>query len=80
MSNIEIVGSAEAARLLQMDKSSLTRAVQEGLIPIIGRLPTRQGALVFDRAVIVQLAKERSAERRAAALRVLEMDKDPDTE
>ena len=44
-----VIGSTEAAAILGIDKSTLTRWVIEGRVPCIGRVSAkRNGALLFD--------------------------------
>lgn len=55
-----LIGSTEAARILGIDRSSLTRRARAGRVPVVGKLDGLRGALVFDRAVIEQLAGDAS--------------------
>lgn len=57
--NCDLIGSAEAARLLHIDRSVLTRSVQAGTVPLRARLES--GVLVFERERIERLAAERAA-------------------
>lgn len=62
MGNIDLIGSAEAARTLKMPIASFNRRVIAGLIPTVGRLPGKTGPYLFDSKVIDQLAKDNSNE------------------
>lgn len=73
-----LIGATEAARTLDVDKSTLTRWVASGRVPIMGRMPKANGALIFDRAVIDALAAQLRAGRAAAAERVLAGDGAPE--
>lgn len=57
-----IIGSTEACRILYVDKSTLTRWVQNGTIKTVGRLAGTNGALLFDRADVEALREQRDAE------------------
>lgn len=56
-----LIGSAEACRILDVDRSTLTRWVAGGRITPAVKLPKRNGAYLFDRADIEALAAERTA-------------------
>lgn len=51
----DLIGSAETCDLLDIDRSTLTRWVAAGKVAPAVRLPGRTGALLFDRAVIVEM-------------------------
>lgn len=56
----DLIGSAEACRLLgDINRSTLTRWVQIGTITPAMRLPTDNGAFLFRRSDVVDLAKKR---------------------
>ena len=57
----DLIGSTEAARILQVDKPTLTRWVAAGRIIAVHKLPGKNGAFLFHRADIETLAKERAA-------------------
>jgi excisionase family DNA binding protein len=56
----DFVGTAEAARILNIDKPTLTRWVAAGRITAAHKLPGKNGAFLFHRADITQLANERT--------------------
>lgn len=58
-----LIGTGRAAKLLGIDRATLTRQVAAGLVPLRARLES--GALVFELHRIEQLADER--EQRGAA-------------
>ena len=51
-----LIGAAEAAQLLGISRSTLTRRVNTGRIPIVRQLPGVSGAYLFSRQVIELLA------------------------
>jgi len=57
----ELIGAAEAAKLLGIDRSRLTRKVQDGTVPYVHKGDGIRGAYLFDRAVIETLAKGQAA-------------------
>lgn len=54
----DIIGSAEACRILYVNNSTLTRWVKSGRVPVAGKLPSKNGALFFRRTDIEALAAE----------------------
>lgn len=46
----DLIGSKEACAILDRDRSSLTRYVQEGRLVAVSKLPGRNGAFVFNRS------------------------------
>lgn len=54
----DLIGSAEAAELLGIDRGTLTRWVQAGRIDAYMELPGATGSRLFDRAVVQRLAAE----------------------
>ena len=56
-----LVGVAEAADYLHMDRRSVHRAVERGALTPAQKLPGLRGAFVFHRADIVALAAARRA-------------------
>jgi excisionase family DNA binding protein len=56
----DLIGSAEAARILGIDKPTLTRWVAAGRITPAHKLPGKNGAFLFHRADITALANERT--------------------
>lgn len=54
------IGAAEAAHILGVSRATVTRAVQDGRLPLAGRLNDRPtGALLFDANIVEDLAAER---------------------
>lgn len=51
----ELIGAAEAARILGVNRSTVTRWAQSGRITPHTKLPTTNGALVFNRADVEAL-------------------------
>ena len=56
-----LIGTREAATLLNVSLPTATRMAQEGELPVVGKLPGRTGAYLFDRAAVEALAAERAA-------------------
>lgn len=53
------IGSTEAAKILDIDKSTLTRWVHAGRLPLAGRASDKpNGALFFKRSDVEALAEE----------------------
>lgn len=59
----ELIGSAEACALLDVDRSTLVRLIHAGKLQPRAKMPGANGAYVFDPSAIEALA----AERRAAS-------------
>lgn len=57
----DLIGSTEAARILNIDKATLTRWVAAGDLTPAHKLPGKNGAMLFHRADIDRLARERQA-------------------
>lgn len=63
----DLIGSKDACRILgDIDRTTLTRRVKDGLIPTVGKLPGKSGALLFDRAVIEAIAARIAAGQEVA--------------
>ena len=62
-----LIGSAEAATILGVDRATLSRWVARGRVIPIHRLPGPNGAYVFSRTEIASLAARRIASREGAA-------------
>jgi hypothetical protein len=58
----DIIAAAEAARILEIDRSTLTRQAVAGKVPTATKLPGKRGAYLFSRSVIEQLAADRRVE------------------
>lgn len=56
-----LIGASEAAGLLGIDRSTLTRWVKAGRIEAAHKNPHSNGALVFDREAVERLAAERAS-------------------
>lgn len=56
-----LIGAAEAARLLKCSRATVQRRALAGTLPIAHRGPGRTGAYLFDRAEIQAVAAERAA-------------------
>lgn len=52
----KLIGSAEAALILKIDRSVLLRRVQAGAVPTVDKLPAATGAYLFSREAIEALA------------------------
>lgn len=52
---VEPIGSREACAILRIDKSTLSRWVASGRLTPVHKLPSRNGAYLFDRADIEAL-------------------------
>lgn len=61
MSNDELIGSTEVARILGIDKATLTRWVAAGEVPVALKLPHKNGARLFRRRDIERLAARKAA-------------------
>ena len=57
MSQIELIGTADAAQLLGIGRATVHRWAESGRLHQVGELGKR-GVRVFDRAEIEQLAKQ----------------------
>lgn len=67
MPNVDPIPTAEAARLLDLDTSTVLRMAKSGAIPHAYKIPGRTGAYIFDRQQIERLAAKRATDRRAAS-------------
>ena len=61
MDTPSLIGTAEAARILGVDRSTLVRQVDAGKVAPVQKLGAATGAYVFDRAYVQRLAAERAA-------------------
>lgn len=59
----DLIGTAEASRILGIEKTTLTRWVADGRVTAEAKLPGKNGAFLFNRSEIVAYA----AESRSAA-------------
>lgn len=53
----QLIGAVEAARILGLERSTLTRKIHRGHIKPLARLDGVRGAYVFDRADVLALSK-----------------------
>lgn len=60
MTDDELIGTKEAARLLDRDKSIVTRYAHDGRLPF-QKLPGRNGVMLFKRADVLRLKEELGA-------------------
>lgn len=51
----DLIGSADACELLHIDRSTLSRWVAAGRLPVALRLPGARGAMLFRRADVTAL-------------------------
>jgi predicted site-specific integrase-resolvase len=56
--NDELIGSADACRILDIHPATLGRWVASGKITAASKLPKKNGAYVFRRAEVERLASE----------------------
>ena len=59
MQSQHLIGTAEAAQLLGVDRSTLTRRVATGMLEPALTIPGYRGDFLFDRADIEALAAEK---------------------
>lgn len=64
MSNAELIGAAQAARILGISQRQVARRVETGALEPLGKIQGKTGALLFDRAYVEKVAEQ----ERAAAL------------
>lgn len=62
MNTDALIGSKDACRILNIDKATLSRWVTAGTLTPALQLPGRNGAYLFHRAHIEQLAAQRADE------------------
>lgn len=62
---LKLIGAARAAEILGVDRSTLSRMVRMGAVPVAMQLPGRTGTRLFDIAEIRRIAKVR-AEKAAS--------------
>lgn len=61
MANANLIGSAKACEVLDIDKSTLSRWVQAGILTPAVKLPGRNGAMLFDPKDVNRLCLDRAA-------------------
>lgn len=64
-----LLGTAEAATRIGIERSTLTRWVAAGRIKVAAKLPGRTGAVLFTRDEVERVAKEYLAERTPVQVR-----------
>jgi predicted site-specific integrase-resolvase len=57
----DLIGSAEACRILDVSRATLTRCVADGRLPLAVKLPGPAGAFLYHRADVLALLREREA-------------------
>lgn len=57
MGQTNLIGSREARERLNMARSTFQRAVQEGRVPFVAKLPGETSPYLFDASQIDELAK-----------------------
>ena len=55
----DLIGSAEAAAILRVDRTTFNRWAARGDLPCVLRYPGATGPRLFTRSTITQLAKDR---------------------
>lgn len=60
MSTTELIGAAEAARMMDMSRQGIIQAAAAGRVPSAGRIGKRR-TYVFDRAAIKELTQSKGA-------------------
>ncbi len=55
----ELIGTGEAARILDVHFSTVLRWAADGRLTLAGKLPAKNGAMLFDRADVEALAAAR---------------------
>ena len=63
MANANLIGSAQACKTLDIDKSTLSRWVAAGVITPAVKLPGRNGPMLFDPQDVTRLCLDRGAAR-----------------
>ena len=53
----QLIGAAEAAEILKLDRSTLNRWISRQIITPLAKLDGPRGVYVFDRADVLQLAQ-----------------------
>ena len=60
---VDLIGSAEAEVILDIDRATVTRWAASGRLKLVGRLSGTNGALLFDRAQVSAVAEEIKASK-----------------
>lgn len=61
MHQSDLITSAQAAVILEVDRGTFNRWAAKGLVPIVHNLPGRTGSRLFHRTDILELAAKRQA-------------------
>lgn len=56
--NLDVIGTSDAAKILDVPTRTLLWRTTQGQVPFAQKLPGRNGAYLFNRSEIEQLAKE----------------------
>jgi excisionase family DNA binding protein len=59
MAKNKLIGTAQACLVLGVDKSTVSRLVRRGELPVEQKLPGASGALLFDPEAVARLAIDR---------------------
>jgi predicted site-specific integrase-resolvase len=59
MRNVDVIGSKEAAELLQLSQSQVNRRAAAGEIPYIRKNDGLRGPYIFDRSAIERISRTR---------------------
>lgn len=59
-----LIGTSESSQILKVHPATVTRMAEDGRLTPVGRLGDG-GALIFDRADVERLARDRKAEAEA---------------
>lgn len=63
----DLLGTTDAARIIDVDKATLTRWVASGRVEAAVKLPRKNGAYLFTRDEVDRMAAEVAAEREGVA-------------
>ena len=66
MPSHDLIGSTEASRILGVNISTVTRWAGDGTLPAQGKLPAKNGAYLFLRAVVEAKRNELAGEAAAS--------------
>lgn len=67
MATLDLLSTIEAAEVIDVERSVLSRWVASGRIAVAHKLPGRNGAMLFARSEVDRVAAEYALERRAAS-------------
>lgn len=63
----DLLATIQAAEIIDVERSTLSRWVASGRISVAHQLPGRTGAVLFERAEVERVAAEWAAEKAARA-------------